>query len=75
MGLIPGATQDPPCIWADARRRAASPLGRLVERNERRKAPAHLPQNWSGTKRIRTVICMVHKAKANVRHTSSSLLR
>ncbi|GFV56396.1 uncharacterized protein TNCV_855491 [Trichonephila clavipes] len=52
-------------------RRAASPLVRLVEEEERWEAPDHpqgvLPQNWGGTEQNRTVTCMVLKAKANDR--------
>ncbi|GFX64744.1 uncharacterized protein TNCV_4682191 [Trichonephila clavipes] len=50
------------------RRRAASPLVRLVDGEERWQAPDHhlgvLPQNWGGTEQNRTFICMVLKAKA-----------
>ncbi|GFY34594.1 uncharacterized protein TNCV_1372851 [Trichonephila clavipes] len=49
-------------------RRAASPLVRLVEREERREAsdPRNVhPQNWGGTEQNRTVTCMVLKTKAN----------
>ncbi|GFV10715.1 uncharacterized protein TNCV_1755541 [Trichonephila clavipes] len=52
-------------------RRAASPLVRLVEGEERWEAPDHpqsvLPQNWSGTELNRSVTCMVLKATANDR--------
>ncbi|GFT92894.1 uncharacterized protein TNCV_740541 [Trichonephila clavipes] len=52
-------------------RRAASPLVRLVEGEERWEAPNHpqgvLPQNWGGTQQNRTVTCMVLKTKADDR--------
>ncbi|GFY20111.1 uncharacterized protein TNCV_2148041 [Trichonephila clavipes] len=58
-------------------RRAASPLVRLMEGEERWETPDHLqgvlPQNWGGTEPKRT--CMVLKATNNDRHTSSSLPR
>ncbi|GFW24102.1 uncharacterized protein TNCV_4951461 [Trichonephila clavipes] len=52
-------------------RRAASPLVRLVEREERWEAPDH-PQgilhiNWGGSEPNRTVTCMVLKATVNDR--------
>ncbi|GFW44393.1 uncharacterized protein TNCV_1748221 [Trichonephila clavipes] len=52
-------------------RRAACPLVRLVEGEERWEALGHpqgfLPPNWGGTEQNRTVTCMVPKAKANDR--------
>ncbi|GFU84442.1 uncharacterized protein TNCV_1066241 [Trichonephila clavipes] len=52
-------------------RRAASPLERLVEGEERWEASDHslcaLPLNWGGTEQHRTVTCMVLKATANNR--------
>ncbi|GFW24107.1 uncharacterized protein TNCV_4951511 [Trichonephila clavipes] len=52
-------------------RRAASPLVRLVERDERWEAPDHpqsvLHLNWGGSEPNRTVTCMVLKAKTNHR--------
>ncbi|GFW97460.1 uncharacterized protein TNCV_4991361 [Trichonephila clavipes] len=58
-------------------RRAVSPLGRLVE-GEERWGPLTFSQgvlrhNWDGTELNRTVICMVLKATANERRTSSPL--
>ncbi|GFS50367.1 uncharacterized protein TNCV_1638591 [Trichonephila clavipes] len=53
-------------------RRAASPLVRLVEGEERWEAPV-LPQNWGETEQNRTVTCMVLKAKA--RDRSKNLTR
>ncbi|GFX78588.1 uncharacterized protein TNCV_30281 [Trichonephila clavipes] len=54
-------------------RRAASPLVRLVEGEERWEALDHpqnvLPQNWGETEQNRPVTCMVLKASANdMRH-------
>ncbi|GFT12504.1 uncharacterized protein TNCV_5093211 [Trichonephila clavipes] len=53
------------------RRRAASPLVRLVEREERWKASDHpqsdLPLNWGGIEPNRSVTCMVLKVTANDR--------
>ncbi|GFS57581.1 uncharacterized protein TNCV_1402321 [Trichonephila clavipes] len=53
------------------RRRAASPLVSLVEREERREAPNHpqgvLPRNWGKTELNRSVTCMVLIATANDR--------
>ncbi|GFT27647.1 uncharacterized protein TNCV_3570241 [Trichonephila clavipes] len=50
--------------------RAASPLVRLVEGEERREAPDRprgvLPQNWGENEPNRSVIDMVLKATANV---------
>ncbi|GFX73753.1 uncharacterized protein TNCV_4290691 [Trichonephila clavipes] len=47
-------------------RRAASPLMRLVEEEERWEAPDHhsgaFPQNWGGNEPNRIVTCMVLKA-------------
>ncbi|GFU33509.1 uncharacterized protein TNCV_1797561 [Trichonephila clavipes] len=52
-------------------RRAASPLVRLVESEERWEVPVHpldvLPQNWGETEPNRFVTCMVLKATANDR--------
>ncbi|GFU66854.1 uncharacterized protein TNCV_894901 [Trichonephila clavipes] len=52
-------------------RRAASPLVRLVEGEERWDAPHYpqgvLPQNWDETELNRSVTCMVLEAKANDR--------
>ncbi|GFW81773.1 uncharacterized protein TNCV_2884471 [Trichonephila clavipes] len=52
-------------------RRAASPLVRLVEGEERWEAPDHfqgvLPLNWGETELNRSVTCMVLKAMANDR--------
>ncbi|GFW37067.1 uncharacterized protein TNCV_5019651 [Trichonephila clavipes] len=51
--------------------RAASPLVRLVEGEERWEEPDHpqvvLPQNWGETELNRSVTCMVLKATANDR--------
>ncbi|GFW15078.1 uncharacterized protein TNCV_172251 [Trichonephila clavipes] len=52
--------------------RAASPLVRLVEGEERREAPDH-PQNWGGTELNYTATCMMLKATANDSCTSSPL--
>ncbi|GFT74218.1 uncharacterized protein TNCV_4081391 [Trichonephila clavipes] len=47
---------------------AASPLVWLVEEEEKWEVPGHpqgfLPLNWGVTEQIRTVTCMVLKAKA-----------
>ncbi|GFW66060.1 uncharacterized protein TNCV_588861 [Trichonephila clavipes] len=52
-------------------RRAASPLVRLVEGEERWEASDHpqgvLPLNWGGIEPNRTITCMVLKATANNR--------
>ncbi|GFX97635.1 uncharacterized protein TNCV_2841951 [Trichonephila clavipes] len=52
-------------------RRAASPLVRLVEGEERWEAPDHpqgvLPQNWGETELNRSVTCLVLNATANDR--------
>ncbi|GFX21789.1 uncharacterized protein TNCV_2310681 [Trichonephila clavipes] len=52
-------------------RRAASPLVRLLEREERWEPSDHLqgvlPLNWGGNEPNRTVTCMVLKATANDR--------
>ncbi|GFW86523.1 uncharacterized protein TNCV_4333071 [Trichonephila clavipes] len=52
-------------------RRAASPLVRLVEGEERWEAPGHpldvFPLNWGETKLKRSVTCMVFKATDNDR--------
>ncbi|GFW40247.1 uncharacterized protein TNCV_1696551 [Trichonephila clavipes] len=57
-------------------RQAISPLGWLVEEEERCEAPGHpqgfLPLNWGETEQNRTVTCMVLKAKANDRCKNSS---
>ncbi|GFU18399.1 uncharacterized protein TNCV_1980801 [Trichonephila clavipes] len=60
-------------------RQAASPLVSLVVGEERWEAPNPHPQgalllNWGGTALNRTVTCMVLKATANDRRTSSPLL-
>ncbi|GFV94648.1 uncharacterized protein TNCV_3827151 [Trichonephila clavipes] len=56
---------------------AESPLVRLVEEEKRGKAlkgfAGVLPQNWCGTQPNRTVTCMVLKATAYDKHSSSSL--
>ncbi|GFV86197.1 uncharacterized protein TNCV_671941 [Trichonephila clavipes] len=61
------------------RRRAANPLVRLVEKEERKEAPDHLQgtvsQNWGGIEPNRTVSCMVLNATANGRRTSCPLSR
>ncbi|GFU40381.1 uncharacterized protein TNCV_4255591 [Trichonephila clavipes] len=48
-----------------------SPLVRLVELEEKWKAPDHpqvvIPQKWAGTEVKRSVTCMVLKATANDR--------
>ncbi|GFV44807.1 cullin-4A [Trichonephila clavipes] len=55
-------------------RRAASPLVWLEEGEERCETPDHpSPQNWGGTELNCTVTCMVLKATANDRRTSSPL--
>ncbi|GFU44426.1 uncharacterized protein TNCV_1505591 [Trichonephila clavipes] len=58
-------------------RQATSPLMRLVAGDERWEVSTHpqgfLPQNWGGTELNRTITCMVFKAKANNRRTSSPL--
>ncbi|GFV37346.1 uncharacterized protein TNCV_1757841 [Trichonephila clavipes] len=50
-------------------RRAASPLVRLVEEEERWESAdlpqGVLPQNWGGTEQNRSVTCMVLKATGN----------
>ncbi|GFX02503.1 uncharacterized protein TNCV_727571 [Trichonephila clavipes] len=57
-------------------RRAANPLVRIMEREERWEAHGHckgfLPLNWGETEKNRTVPCMVLKAKANDRRKNSS---
>ncbi|GFT89882.1 uncharacterized protein TNCV_1666061 [Trichonephila clavipes] len=59
-------------------RRAASPLVRLVEGEERWEAPSYsqglLPLNWDGTEQNRTITCMLLKAKANDRRKNFSPL-
>ncbi|GFX42399.1 uncharacterized protein TNCV_1519631 [Trichonephila clavipes] len=56
-------------------RRAARPLVRMVEGEERWEAPNHpqgfLSLNWGGTKQNRTVTCTVLEAKANDRRKNS----
>ncbi|GFS73018.1 hypothetical protein TNCV_391381 [Trichonephila clavipes] len=56
---------------------AASPFVRLVEGQERWEAPdpppGCLPQNWGETELNHSVTCMVPKATANDRRTSSPL--
>ncbi|GFW99836.1 uncharacterized protein TNCV_3420651 [Trichonephila clavipes] len=52
-------------------RRAANALVRLVAGEEMWESV--FPQNWGGTKLNRTVTCMVLKATANDRRTSSPL--
>ncbi|GFW28156.1 transposable element Tcb2 transposase [Trichonephila clavipes] len=60
-------------------RRAASPLVRLVEGEEKWEASEHhqavLPPNWGVTEQNRTVTCMVFKATAIDRCIRSSLQR
>ncbi|GFU51026.1 zinc finger protein [Trichonephila clavipes] len=60
-------------------RPAASPLVKLVEREERWEAPGHPQgvslQNWDGTKQNGTVTCMVLKAKANDNSKNLALRR
>ncbi|GFT00292.1 hypothetical protein TNCV_2738521 [Trichonephila clavipes] len=59
-------------------RRAASPLGRLVEEEERWKAPdpqGVLTQNWGGIEQNRSITCMMLKAKANDRRKNLALCR
>ncbi|GFW18827.1 hypothetical protein TNCV_5132801 [Trichonephila clavipes] len=57
--------------------RDASPLVRLVEGEKRWEVSALpqslLTQNWDGTESKHTVTCMVLKATANDRHTTSPL--
>ncbi|GFV00393.1 uncharacterized protein TNCV_3643711 [Trichonephila clavipes] len=49
--------------------RAASPLVRFMEGEERWESPDHfqgvLPENWGGTEQNRTLPCMVLNAKVN----------
>ncbi|GFW37046.1 uncharacterized protein TNCV_5019441 [Trichonephila clavipes] len=58
-------------------RRAASPLARLVEGEERWEAPDYpqsvLPQNWGETELNRSVTCMLLKATANDRRKNLAL--
>ncbi|GFW09563.1 uncharacterized protein TNCV_3996691 [Trichonephila clavipes] len=57
-------------------RRAASPLKRLVEVEERWEISDHpqgVLQNWGGTEQNRTLTCMVLKAKANDRRKNLTL--
>ncbi|GFY28383.1 uncharacterized protein TNCV_1970381 [Trichonephila clavipes] len=86
MGSNPGEGMDVcKCIvpwWQGGTinsRRAASPLVRLVEGEERWEAPDLLlcvfPQNLGGTVPKSNVTCMVLKATSNDRRTSSSLPR
>ncbi|GFW96007.1 hypothetical protein TNCV_957221 [Trichonephila clavipes] len=60
-------------------RRAASPLVRLVEGEERWEAPGHtqgvLLQNFGEIEQNRTVTCMGLKAKANDRRKNLALSR
>ncbi|GFU78566.1 uncharacterized protein TNCV_2301781 [Trichonephila clavipes] len=60
-------------------RRAASPLVRLMEGEERWKAPDHpqgaLSQNRGGTEQNRTVTRMMLKAKANDKRKNLALRR
>ncbi|GFV91745.1 hypothetical protein TNCV_4763101 [Trichonephila clavipes] len=60
-------------------RRAASPLVRLVEGEERWEAPDHsqgvLLQNCGGAEQNRSVTCMVLKAKSNDRRKILALNR
>ncbi|GFU32155.1 uncharacterized protein TNCV_3833811 [Trichonephila clavipes] len=55
-------------------RRAASPLVRLVEGEEKREAPDHpqgvLPLNWGETELYRSVTCMMLKATDNDRRVA-----
>ncbi|GFU55056.1 uncharacterized protein TNCV_425631 [Trichonephila clavipes] len=78
LGSLPGEDMDVcKCIvpsWHGSTlnsRRSASPLVRLVEREERGEAPDHpqnvLPQNWGETELNRSVPCMVLKATVNGR--------
>ncbi|GFV68512.1 uncharacterized protein TNCV_3129681 [Trichonephila clavipes] len=59
--------------------RAASPLVRLMEGEEKWETPDHpqgvLPQNCGETKQNRTITCMVLKAKANDRRKNLALRR
>ncbi|GFU66132.1 transposable element Tc3 transposase [Trichonephila clavipes] len=59
--------------------RSVSPLMRLVEGEERWKAPEHpqgvLPQNWGKIEQNRTVTCMELKDKANDRRKYLALRR
>ncbi|GFS74794.1 hypothetical protein TNCV_1690881 [Trichonephila clavipes] len=59
--------------------RAASPLVRLVEEEEKWEAPDRpqgiLTQNWGQTEPKRAVTCRVLKVAANDQRTSSPLLR
>ncbi|GFT15106.1 uncharacterized protein TNCV_4316771 [Trichonephila clavipes] len=58
-------------------RRAASPLVRLAEGEDRWEAPdfpqGFLPQNWGGTEQNRTATCTVLKAKANDRRKNPAI--
>ncbi|GFW08127.1 hypothetical protein TNCV_2978941 [Trichonephila clavipes] len=58
-------------------RRVASPLVKLVEKEEKWEALDHLQgvlsQNWNGTDKNRAVTCMELKARANDRYTSGPL--
>ncbi|GFU57555.1 uncharacterized protein TNCV_3637181 [Trichonephila clavipes] len=60
-------------------RRAASPIVRLVERQERWGSLTNpgcvLPPNWGGTEQNRIVTCMVLKTTANDRRKSLALCR
>ncbi|GFX21225.1 uncharacterized protein TNCV_2251731 [Trichonephila clavipes] len=58
-------------------RRAASPLVRMLDGEERWEAPDHVqsvfPQNWDATVQNRTITCMVLKPKANDRGKNLTL--
>ncbi|GFX80275.1 hypothetical protein TNCV_2642911 [Trichonephila clavipes] len=80
FGLYPGRGSRVPSRHGGTlkNRRATSPLVRLVvARDERCEANSLLqgvqPQNWGGTELNRTVTCMLLKATANDRRTSSAL--
>ncbi|GFY30630.1 RNase H domain-containing protein [Trichonephila clavipes] len=64
-------------VFPTSSRRATSPFEKLGSEDERWEAPGSprgvLPQNWGGTELNRTVTCMVLKATANDRRTSSPL--
>ncbi|GFW24524.1 hypothetical protein TNCV_2403891 [Trichonephila clavipes] len=68
-----------PSLGKDQHHRAASPLVRLMEGEERWEAPDYpqgvLQQNWGGTKQNRTVTYMVLEAKANDRRNNLALSR
>ncbi|GFS96646.1 uncharacterized protein TNCV_3944231 [Trichonephila clavipes] len=84
LGLYPGEDMDVcKCIVHSLHggtlnsRQATSPLVRLVDGEERWEPLTlphrFLPQTWNETKLNLTVPCMVLKATANDRHTSSLL--